>query len=254
MRDVIAYKNAAKEAGCILSIDFQSAYDAIDHGYLLKVLEYHQLGKGFVNYIRCILRGGTSRIHINGHMSQSFPIHRSVRQGCPLSMILYIIAMNPFLHTFQQHGREVRILKHNETATAYADDVTIFLDSKQDVASITRALDEYSYVSGTHINTIKSKALSIGERDKSVNIYDINYQAEIKILGIWFTNNIPAMSPLNWDPVVRNIRLAAQELLIRNSCLLHKIWYVQTYVLSKVWYTAQIIPIENTTSGRLMAL
>jgi hypothetical protein len=100
-------------------------------------------------------------------------------------------------------------------------------------------------VSGAHINTIKSKALSIGEWDKPVNIFNINYQAEIKILGMWFTNNIPAMSPLNWEPVVRNIRLAAKKLSIRNSCLLHKIWYVQTYVLSKVWYTAQILPIEN---------
>jgi hypothetical protein len=160
-------------------------------------------------------------------------------------MILYILAMNPFLHTLQQHGRGVRILNHTETATAYADDVTIFLDSEQAVASITRALDEYRHVSGAHMNKIKSKALSIGEWDKSVNIYTINYQAEIKILGIWFTNNISVMSPLKWEPVVRNIRLAAQELSIRNSCLLHKIWYVQTYVLSKVWYTAKILPIEN---------
>jgi hypothetical protein len=71
----------------------------------------------------------------------------------------------------QQHGRGVRILNHIETATAYADDVTIFLDSEQDVASITRALDEYRHMSGAHINTIKSKTLSIGEWDKSVNVY-----------------------------------------------------------------------------------
>jgi hypothetical protein len=42
IRDVIAYKNTEKEAGCILSIDFQNAYDVIDHGYLLKVLEHSQ--------------------------------------------------------------------------------------------------------------------------------------------------------------------------------------------------------------------
>jgi hypothetical protein len=85
-------------------------------------------------------------------------------------MILYILAMNPLLHTLQQHGRGVRILNHIESATADADDVTIFLDSEQEVASITRALDEYRHVSGAHINTIKSKALSTGEWSKSVNI------------------------------------------------------------------------------------
>jgi hypothetical protein len=73
IRDVIAYKNTAKEAGCILSTGFQSAYDVIDHGYLLKVLEHHQLGKGFVNYIRCILRGGTSRIQILDTCHSLFP-------------------------------------------------------------------------------------------------------------------------------------------------------------------------------------
>jgi hypothetical protein len=61
-------------------------------------------------------------------------------------MILYIIAMNNLLRTLQQHGRGVRILNHIETATAYADDVTIFLDLEQDVSSVTRALDEYRHV------------------------------------------------------------------------------------------------------------
>jgi hypothetical protein len=82
-------KNVTQEAGCILSTDFKSAHDILDCGYLLQVLEHHKLGDGFINYVRYILHGGTSQLQINGHIS-SFPIQRSVRQDCPLSMILYI--------------------------------------------------------------------------------------------------------------------------------------------------------------------
>jgi hypothetical protein len=53
------------------------------------------------------------------------------------------------------------------------------------------------------------------------------------------------MSDLKWKPTIQNIRKASQELPIRNICLIHKIWYVQIYVLSKLWCTAQIKPIED---------
>jgi hypothetical protein len=150
------------------------------HGYLLQLLEHHQLGDGFINYVRCILHWGTSRLQINGHTS-SFHIQRSV-QGCPLSMILYILAMSPLLHTLQQCKGVVHILNYTEPATAYADDVTIFLNSSQDVTALTCALREYSHASGIHINTNKSKALPLGEWNTSVNIYNINYHRHIKTL------------------------------------------------------------------------
>jgi hypothetical protein len=133
-------------------------------------------------------------------------------------------------------------LNHIKPATAYADDVTIFLNSRQDVTPVTSALTEYIYASGAYINTNTSKALPLGEWDTSDNIYTKEYHRGIKIFGICFAAAIRGISASNWKPILQNIREVAQVLSIRNMYLIHKIWYAQTYVISKVWYTAQILP------------
>lgn len=67
----------------------------------------------------------------------------------------YILALNPLLQTLHQN-KGVQILRHVEPATAYADDGTIFLNSRQDVTPTTRTLLEYSRSSDAQIN-IKSQ-------------------------------------------------------------------------------------------------
>jgi hypothetical protein len=44
----------------------------------------------------------TSMVQVNGHMSVPFPIQCSVRQGCPLSMILFALCINPLIPRLEQ--------------------------------------------------------------------------------------------------------------------------------------------------------
>jgi hypothetical protein len=93
-------------------------------------------------------------------------------------MMLYMLALNPLLQTLYRNKGGVRILNHVESATVYVDDVTIFLNSCQDLTSTTRTLQEYSHASGAQINTAKSKALPLGGWYTSVNICNIHYHRE----------------------------------------------------------------------------
>jgi hypothetical protein len=67
---------------------------------------------------------------------------------------------------------------------AYADDITITLQSPGDIPKIQRTLERYGAASGARINVRKSKALAVGTWDSSINIMGINYQESVKILGI----------------------------------------------------------------------
>ena len=76
-----------------------------------------------------LYRNAKSEVQINGFKSHCFPIKSSIRQGCPLSMQLYAICINPLLHNLEEAitGARIGRGKPGTATVAYADDATVFL-------------------------------------------------------------------------------------------------------------------------------
>ncbi len=74
-------------------IDQEKAFDRIEHNYIEKVLEKFGFGEKFRTWTKILYNEITARIQVNGANTEKFDIQRSVRQGCPLSMLLYVIAI-----------------------------------------------------------------------------------------------------------------------------------------------------------------
>ena len=89
VREAIAYTECTRSSICVLSLDFKEAFDNISNDYLFQILEKYGFSRLFQQYIRCMYQNATSSIHINGHTTGKIPINCSVRQGCPLSMLLF---------------------------------------------------------------------------------------------------------------------------------------------------------------------
>jgi hypothetical protein len=74
--------------------------------------------------------------------------------------------------------------RENKTAVvAYADDVNIFVTTPEDIPIIRDAIRCYETASGAHLNIRKSKAIATGTWDTTINIMNIPYYTDIKILG-----------------------------------------------------------------------
>ena len=112
-----------------MSLDFHSAFDKISHNYLQDILRAHGFGNLFVDRIMGLYRNAASEILVNGFRSTPIPVRSSIRQGCPLSMQLYTLCLNPLLHILEEKLAGVRIGRgRSKTVTvAYADDVTVLL-------------------------------------------------------------------------------------------------------------------------------
>jgi hypothetical protein len=72
IRGVIAHAELTGRLGCILSLDFASAFDKISHGYLYFILEQYGYGKNIVNMIKALCGGAQSKVQINGYLSNPF--------------------------------------------------------------------------------------------------------------------------------------------------------------------------------------
>jgi hypothetical protein len=180
IRDAIAYAETTKRPLCVLSLDFKSAFDRISHRYLERTLKAHGLSDSFVRRIMGLYHNATSEIQINGFTSGCFPIKRSIRQGCPLSMILYDLCINPLIHNLEEGLPGIRIGsgRIGTTTVAYADDVTLLLTDQNEIQTLQEILNSYEKASGSLINTDKSKALPVGGWDTVRKVMDIDYHEE----------------------------------------------------------------------------
>jgi hypothetical protein len=143
-----------------------------------------------------------------------------------------------------RHSRKTAVV-------SYADDVTVFLTSPQDVLAIRDAIRHYEQATGAKINNIKSKALAIGPWDTSINILNITYGTESKILGVRFVTSIHKTTAVNWTAIPKQIQNQAKEAYTRKLCLAKRIEYIHSYLLARAWFMAQIMPITRTLTRQI---
>jgi hypothetical protein len=159
-------------------------------------------------------------------------------------MILYALCLNPLLCTLKKKLPGIRIGQSGPSAkvVAYADDVTIFVTSPADIPIIQEMLRSYEEASGAQVNIRKSKALALGPRDTSLQIMDIPYYNEIRILGFYVTSTVNATARRSWSTLTDRIHAQAHAAYARKLSLDRRIQYVHDYLLAKVWYVAQFFP------------
>jgi hypothetical protein len=174
IRDTMAYAEFTGTPLCLLSIDFKEAFDNISHDYLITILWGHGFSEHFRRRIQNICSNASSAVQINGFRSKPIPIKSSVKQGYPMSMLLYVICLNPLLSTLNRHLYGLRIGRERDRTSviAYADDLTILITLSTDIQKIQENLHCYE-ATGANANIGKWRAVAIGSWDTSHRIMDI---------------------------------------------------------------------------------
>jgi hypothetical protein len=104
-------------------------------------------------------------------------------------MHLFALCLNPLLRILDDNLPGIQLgRRDSKTAViAYADDITIFLTSPTDIPVVQDAIRRYETASGARLNTRKSKAIALETWDTTVNVMDIPYYKDAKILGFTIT-------------------------------------------------------------------
>ena len=77
----------------VISIDAEKAFDKIQHPFLIKTLSKVAIEGAFLNIIKAIYERPTANIILNGQKLKAFPLRSGIRQGCPLSPLLFNIIL-----------------------------------------------------------------------------------------------------------------------------------------------------------------
>ena len=93
LRDVSIVANELNLPAAILSLDQEKAFDRVDWSFLLTTLRHMGFGESFVKWVQLLYTDIRSAVLIDGYTSNWFKPSRGVRQGCPLSPLLYVISI-----------------------------------------------------------------------------------------------------------------------------------------------------------------
>jgi hypothetical protein len=118
-------------------------------------------------------------------------------------MQLYALCLQPLLNLIKKKVARLQIGRNGRriAAVAYADDVTLFVTSLNDLPIIKDIRHTFEKASGVRLNTHKSKALVTVGWNASNTELGRDFQPYMKILGVTFTSTIARLAQLSWEPL-----------------------------------------------------
>ena len=118
----------------------------------------------------------------NGFTTDIFFVKRGVRQGDPLSALLFILALETLLCQIQEafliNGKEIK-------TTLFADDMTCFLRDKNSYFQLQTSLQNFARYSGLRINDEKTEIFANGPHSLVQDDFTHKIRSMIKISGFF---------------------------------------------------------------------
>ena len=201
----------------------------------------------FLRWVDLLYTDIFNSVILNGWFTENICPSRGIRQGCPLSALLFILAVEVIANKIRNdnniHGIEIGHLNKEIKICQLADDMTLFMNNINSGNVAIQLIDEFGGKAGVILNKQKTKALWLGECQPVENVLDIPWEDRfVKCLGIYFSRSKQISRDFNWsEDKVLNIKRTLDMWKNRYLTYKGKIIILKTFILSKLVYTAHVI-------------
>ena len=238
--DVIEKSNIDNMDTIIAFLDFEKAFDKLNWTYLDKALEAFGFCQKFREYICIMYNKISSSVINNGYTSPYFTLKCGIRQGCPLSALLFIIAAETLANNLKKNcnikginlnGMEVKI-------TQMADDTTLFLDNIQSLHTVLNTLFMFCKSSGLKLNYSKTEILYLGKKSFCKrNPFNLKWVRDrVYALGTWFYKDVDECVSTNHKTCFSKFKHILDIWRPRYLTWFGRITILKTLALSKLNY------------------
>ncbi|XP_013595187.1 PREDICTED: uncharacterized protein LOC106303476 [Brassica oleracea var. oleracea] len=210
------HKRGQTTRGC-LQIDLVKAYDNLNWEFMLNILKAFDLPEVFLNWIRECITTTSFSIAFNGELLDCFPGKKGLRQGDPISSLLFVLAMDILSKLLDKGAMDNRFGTHPQgnapliTHMGFADDVLLFFDgTDQSLQGLLSILENFNKCSGLGINKSKCAVFfdggDSGRSRASARVHGISQGPLIELLSV----NAPRITGLAETATVREALMGNQ--------------------------------------------
>lgn len=140
-------------------IDYTKAFDSIKHNYLIEALRNQGVPETYTNIIKDMYRNVKSRI-ITDKIGNYFNIERGVKQGDPLSPLLFNCALEEIIKQTKWNEKGILINGERLNNLRFADDLVIISGNLTELEQMITELNDLGKEAGLNINMTKTKILT----------------------------------------------------------------------------------------------
>lgn len=255
---------AAHLPRCLLKVDLQKAFDSVQWSFLERLLKALRFPHIFVTWILACVASVSFRLQFNGHTHPPFPGRQGLRQGDPLSPILFVLTMEYFSRilkklsghpdfSFHPHCKALRL-----THLMFADDLIIFCKANEASLSLLQeALHTFHATTGLCANDTKSQLILGGVSEpllsKCLDIMGMPLgQLPIRYLGVPITSG--RLTKLQCSVLVDKITARLTTWASRHLSFAGRAALVNSVLFGIFNYWASIFLLPQTVTSRITTL
>ena len=247
VRDALDFIDKTNDPAILLTLDQEKAFDRVDHEFMLRVLHKFGFGPSFCHWVEIFYAHAFSRVLVNGVLSCPVYLHRGVRQGCPLSPLLYVL-VSEVLSTQIRNCKDIEGFLLPGAGglqfkiSQYVDDATSILKSESSLCNMLCVVHKFELGSGTKSNTSKSEPMWLGywcgRRDSP---FGLKWVTKIRILGVFFSNGLVSVHDDNWNVKLNKLSSILGLWKQRDLSFIGRSMIVNVLGASRLWHVAKVI-------------
>ena len=165
------------------------AYDRVMLDYLVKVMAAMKFPAVFIQWIEMLHKDATTSFLLN-FLTKPMKVLFSIRQGDPLSMLLYIIYIEPLLLMIARSTKGLSMSSFVQKDEDYCDDLNFLSESESDLILIDEIFVKFEDISGAILSrSMKSKVMGLGpwKNREQWPLQWLQPKNELKIFGFQIT-------------------------------------------------------------------
>jgi len=138
------------------------------HDYLWSTLRKYGLLLKFIQKIQQLYKSARTIVLVNKILPQAIKIERGVRQGCPMSYLLYDIAIEPLAESIRKSalkGFKIQGLQDRILVSLFADDTIVYINENNNKKILDQVVKSFCETSIAKFNDEKSEVLPMATKE-----------------------------------------------------------------------------------------
>ncbi|XP_062085566.1 uncharacterized protein LOC133791662 [Humulus lupulus] len=255
LQDILKnYRRKNNSPRYTIKIDISKAYDTVDWNFVEDLLNALNFPARFFQLVMICIKSTSYSLLMNGRIQGGFQGAKGLRQGDPLSPLIFVMIMDYLTRCFLHAALDSKFRYHPLCKSlklinlCFADDLILLSKgSKQSIKVLKEVLDGFNNTTGLFINVSKSQIFfgGVDSREKREIIRDI-YLAEdcfpLKYLGV-------PLRPTKWKAedcgiIIKKIRLRLNTWGSRHLSFAGRVQLIHSVLLGlrNYWMSTFILP------------